>query len=176
MEQQDHGPKIDAAGPLAKVSRKFALPGHFRSCRQAVRNRSGRRSSWNQRAPGRGWLRAVGSHGIRCEKAATKETTTVLLMIRTPNIQSLTEFQRGTKATLALLKKTGDPLVLTVNGRAKAVLQDAAAYQKMLDRIDYLETLEALRKSMKDVEAGRTIPWAEAVKQIRSRRYPRHRG
>jgi PHD/YefM family antitoxin component YafN of YafNO toxin-antitoxin module len=97
-------------------------------------------------------------------------------MIRTFNIQSMTEFQRNTKATLASLKKSGDALVLTVNGRGKAVLQDAAAYQKLLDRIDHLETLEALRKSMKDVEEGRTIPLAEAMKQIRARNRPRHRG
>jgi len=97
-------------------------------------------------------------------------------MIRTFNIQSLTEFQRNTKATLASLKKSGDALVLTVNGRGKAVLQDAAAYQKLLDRIDFLETLEALRKSEEDIKAGRTIPLAEAIKQIRSRRRPRHRG
>jgi prevent-host-death family protein len=90
-------------------------------------------------------------------------------MIRTPNIQSLTEFQRNTKATLDEIARSGDPLVLTVNGRAQAVLQDAAAYQKLLDRIEELEVIEAVRQAEKDIQAGRTIPLADAVKQIRSR-------
>jgi prevent-host-death family protein len=90
-------------------------------------------------------------------------------MIRTPNIQSLTEFQRNTKATLDEIAKSGDPLVLTVNGRAQAVLQDAAAYQRLLDRLDYLETVEAIRESLKDVAEGRTMPLADAVKEVRSR-------
>jgi prevent-host-death family protein len=97
-------------------------------------------------------------------------------MIRTPNIQSMTEFQRNTKATLEAIAQSGDPLVLTVNGRAQAVLQDAAAYQKLLDRLDHLETLEAVRESMEDVAKGRTIPLAEAVKEIRSRIRKRQRG
>ena len=96
-------------------------------------------------------------------------------MIRTPNIQSLTEFQRNTKATLDQIAKSGDPLVLTVNGRAQAVLQDAASYQRLLDRIEELEVLEAVRQAERDIAAGRTIPLADAVKQIRSR-IRRHRG
>lgn len=97
-------------------------------------------------------------------------------MIRTPNIQSLTEFQRNTKETLDQIAKSGDPLVLTVNGRAQAVLQDAASYQRLLDRIEELEVLEAVRQAERDIAAGRTIPLADAVKQIRSRirRRPGH--
>ncbi len=90
-------------------------------------------------------------------------------MIRTPNIQSLTEFQRNTKATLEEIARSGDPLVLTVNGRAQAVLQDAAAYQRLLDKIEELEVIEAVRQAERDIAAGRTIPLADAVKQIRSR-------
>ena len=97
-------------------------------------------------------------------------------MIRTPNILSLTEFQRSTKATLESISKSGEPIVLTVNGRAQAVLQDAAAYQHLLDRIERLETIEAVRRSMKDIEENGTIPLADAANQIRSRRRPRHRG
>jgi prevent-host-death family protein len=88
-------------------------------------------------------------------------------MIRTPNIQSLTEFQRNTKATLDSIAKSGDPLVLTVNGRAQAVLQDAAAYQKLLDRIEHFEAIEAIRESMKEFAEGKGMPLKDAVKQVR---------
>jgi len=97
-------------------------------------------------------------------------------MIRTPNIQSMTEFQRNTKATLESLAKSGDPLVLTVNGRAQAVLQDASAYQRLLDRLDQLETLEAVREGYKDIQEGRSMSLTDAAKEIRDRLRARRRG
>lgn len=97
-------------------------------------------------------------------------------MIRTPNIQSMTEFQRNTKATLEAIAKSGDPLVLTVNGRAQAVLQDAKAYQRLLDRLDHLETLDAVREGYRDVQEGRTMSLTDAAKEIRSRLRTRRRG
>lgn len=97
-------------------------------------------------------------------------------MIRTPNIQSLTEFQRNTRSTLESIAKSGEPLVLTVNGRAQAVLQDAVAYQALLDRLELLEATETIRRSLKEIAEGKAVPLADAVKQVRSRRRPRHRG
>ena len=55
-----------------------------------------------------------------------------------PNVNrifSLTEFQRRAKEFLAMLKDTRVPLVLTVNGKAMVVVQDAPTYQEMVDRI-----------------------------------------
>ena len=97
-------------------------------------------------------------------------------MIRTPNILSLTEFQRSTKATLEAISKTGEPLVLTVNGRGQAVLQDATSYQKLLDRLVRLEALEAVRQSMKEIAEGKGTPLADAMKQVRARIRTRRRG
>ena len=97
-------------------------------------------------------------------------------MIRTPNIQSMTEFQRNTKATLESLAKSGDPLVLTVNGRAQAVLQDAAAYQRLLDRLEHFEAIEAIRESMKELAEGKGVPLKDAMKQVREQIRSRRRG
>ena len=49
------------------------------------------------------------------------------------NITSLSNFQRNTRELVQRLRDTGRPLVLTVNGRASLVVQDAAAYQHLLD-------------------------------------------
>ena len=49
------------------------------------------------------------------------------------DIQSLSTFKRDTAKVAARLKQTGKPLVLTVNGKAEMVVQDAAAYQRLLD-------------------------------------------
>ena len=56
-------------------------------------------------------------------------------MIALQDIRSLTDFQRNTKAHLRRLKSSGRPIVLTVNGRAELIVQDAAAFEDMLDAI-----------------------------------------
>ena len=47
------------------------------------------------------------------------------------------------------MKKTGRPLVLTVNGKAEAVRVDAAAYQQVADQLD---AIAAIREGLADVE------------------------
>ena len=93
-------------------------------------------------------------------------------MIDLKEIHPLTDFQRNTKAHLKRLKKTGRPQVLTVNGRAEVVVQDAAAYQKLLETVDRAEALEGVRRGLEDVKAGRTRPLAEAIDEL-GRRYER---
>ena len=56
-------------------------------------------------------------------------------MIALEDIRSLTDFQRNTKAHLKRLKATGRPEVLTVNGKAELIVQNAAAYEETLDAI-----------------------------------------
>jgi prevent-host-death family protein len=51
----------------------------------------------------------------------------------TKDIQSLTTFRRRSGDFMKQLKKTKRPVVLTVNGKAQAVVQDAEAYQRLLD-------------------------------------------
>lgn len=75
------------------------------------------------------------------------------------DIRSMSDFKRKTTELLGRLKKTGHPLVLTINGRAEVVVQDAEAYQELLDRV---ETIEALQRGFADVTAGRVKP-ARAV-------------
>ena len=73
------------------------------------------------------------------------------------DIDSLSEFKRNTKAFMARLKKTRSPVVLTVNGRAAVVVQDAAAYQEMMDREEREEMEAFLRESIADADSGRTV-------------------
>ena len=60
-------------------------------------------------------------------------------MIKIEDILSLTEFHRRSKEHIARLRATGRPEVLTVNGRAELVVQDAAAYQHLLERLQRYE-------------------------------------
>lgn len=54
-------------------------------------------------------------------------------MIKIQDILSLTEFHRHTREHIARLRATGRPQVLTVNGKAELVVQDASAYQHLLE-------------------------------------------
>jgi prevent-host-death family protein len=60
-------------------------------------------------------------------------------MIRVDDFGSLTDFHRNTKAHLEKLRRTGRPELLTVNGKAVVVVQNAAAYQRLLETLDKLK-------------------------------------
>ena len=52
------------------------------------------------------------------------------------DIHSLSDFKRKTAKFRTRLKKTGNPVVLTINGKAEMIVQDAASYQRLLDRAE----------------------------------------
>ena len=82
------------------------------------------------------------------------------------DIQSLTVFKRNTSTLIKQLKKSGHPIFLTVNGKAEVVVQNAEAYQEILDR---LETIEGIRRGVADMEAGRTIPSDQVHAEMRKK-------
>ena len=84
-------------------------------------------------------------------------------------IDSLTNFKRQTAEYLERLHRSGEPVVLTVNGRAQVVVQDAAAYQRLVDaaaKADREQTIAAVRQGLADVKAGRTKPARAALKAL----------
>ncbi len=85
----------------------------------------------------------------------------------TEDIQALTTFRNNSVAFLQHLKKTKRPLVLTVNGKAAAVVQDAAAYQRLLDIAAQADTAEGIRQGREDVAKGRTRPARDALALFR---------
>ena len=77
------------------------------------------------------------------------------------DIHPLTDFKRHTPDFLRQLKETGHPLVLTVNGKAEIVVQDAKSYQRLIDLADRLETIQAVREGLESVERGEGKPMDE---------------
>ena len=53
---------------------------------------------------------------------------------------------------------------MLVNGRAELVVQDAAAYQALLDRV---EAIEGIQRGLADVKAGRTRPARKVLARLR---------
>ena len=85
----------------------------------------------------------------------------------TRDIQALTTFRNHSAAMLRHLKKTKRPVVLTVNGKAAAVVQDAAAYQRLLDIAAQADVDEGIRQGREDVAKGRVSPARKALKSFR---------
>jgi PHD/YefM family antitoxin component YafN of YafNO toxin-antitoxin module len=86
------------------------------------------------------------------------------------DIHSLSDFKRNTSAFLDRMRGSSRPLILTINGKAELVVQDAASYQKLLDRVDELEALESIKRGLADVEAGRVTPLSRFEGEFRKKR------
>jgi prevent-host-death family protein len=86
------------------------------------------------------------------------------------DIRSLSDFKRHTGEFLEQIRGSGHPLVLTINGKAELIVQDAASYQKLLRRVDELEALEGIKRGVADVEAGRVRPLRQFEKEFRRKR------
>jgi prevent-host-death family protein len=85
------------------------------------------------------------------------------------DIHSLNDFKRKTSEFLERMRGSGHPVVLTINGKAELVVQDAASYQKLLDRVDEREALAGIKRGLADVKAGRVTPLKEFEKQFRKK-------
>jgi prevent-host-death family protein len=79
----------------------------------------------------------------------------------TSDIQSLTTFRRRSGDFMKQLRKTKRPVVLTVKGKAAAVVQDAAAYQRLLDIAATASAEEGIRQGLEEVKQGKGRPARE---------------
>ena len=86
------------------------------------------------------------------------------------NIHSLTDFKRRTPAFLREMKKSRQPVVLTVNGKAQVVVQDAASYQRMLEQAERMETLAAIKRGLRSMKKGKGKPADQVFIDIEKKR------
>jgi prevent-host-death family protein len=79
----------------------------------------------------------------------------------TKDIQSLTTFRRRSGDFMKQLKKSKRPVVLTVKGKAAAIVQDAEAYQRLLDIAAVADAEEGIRQGLESAKKGKTRPARE---------------
>ncbi len=84
----------------------------------------------------------------------------------TKDIQPLTTFRRRSGQFLKQIKKSKRPVVLTVNGKAAAVVQDAEAYQRLLDIAARADAREGIRQGLEDARKGRSRPAGEFFREF----------
>lgn len=85
------------------------------------------------------------------------------------DIHSLSDFKRRTNGFVSQMRKSGRPVVLTINGKAELVVQDASSYQSLLDQIDELQALEGIKRGAADLEASRITTLAQFEKEFRKK-------
>jgi PHD/YefM family antitoxin component YafN of YafNO toxin-antitoxin module len=83
------------------------------------------------------------------------------------DIDSLSNFKRNTVRFLEQLRESGEPVVLTINGKAELVVQDAKSYQKLLDLAERVEAMEAIREGMKELDEGKGISLEEFREHVK---------
>jgi len=86
-------------------------------------------------------------------------------------IRSMTEFKQNSTEILNYIKKTHNPTVLTVNGRAEAVLLDPKLYQEMLEKVDMADSARQLEEALIDMKKNRDkcIPAKKVFRDLRKK-------
>lgn len=94
-------------------------------------------------------------------------------MLDVRNIHPLDHFKRQTTEFRERLKATGQPEVLTVDGRAELVVQDAGAYQDLVQELQTLRQARVeefrgkVRIGLAQAERGDVVDGAKAVADAR---------
>lgn len=89
--------------------------------------------------------------------------------LRTSEIDSLTNFQKNAKQFVGHLEETGEPMVLTVNGKAKLVVQSSEAYQQILDELERVRLIEAVKLGLEQAEQGLGLSAEEVFEKMKAK-------
>ncbi len=81
------------------------------------------------------------------------------------DIRPITDLKKHTRELIDQVRRTGRPLILTVNGRADAVLLDAKTYEKHLKASNLAQLLA---EGEADIAAGRTRPIRAFLREFKN--------
>ncbi len=69
-------------------------------------------------------------------------------------MQTLAEFRQDTEQHIYNLKESGDPVLLTVDGKPAVVVQDVRAYDHLLQALEKAEAYSGIRKGLSSMAKG----------------------
>jgi prevent-host-death family protein len=81
-------------------------------------------------------------------------------------VKPISYLKANAAEVLDRLTEQREPMVITQNGEAKAVIQDVASYEETQET---LALLKILALGNREIEAGKTQPLADVVKRLRSK-------
>lgn len=84
--------------------------------------------------------------------------------------QTLAEFAEHADELIAKVRRTKQPIILTVDGMPAVVVQDPESFQHLAESSEYHDTVEALRPAIADMaHPDRWIDSKDAFELIRDR-------
>jgi prevent-host-death family protein len=93
----------------------------------------------------------------------------------TRDIHSLSTFKRDTAKLVRQMKRTKEPVVLTVNGKAELVVQDAQSYQELLEAKDRIEAIEGIKRGLESMKQNAGKPAERFFQELfAEKRIPDH--
>ena len=81
-------------------------------------------------------------------------------------VKSISYLKANATEVLATLNEVREPMVITQNGEAKAVIQDVTSYEQTQETLALLKIL-ALRR--REIDSGKVSPAAEVMKRLRAK-------
>ena len=81
-------------------------------------------------------------------------------------VKSISYLKANATEVLATLNEVREPMVITQNGEAKAVIQDVTSYEETQETLALLKIL-ALRR--REIDSGKVSPAAEVMKRLRAK-------
>ncbi len=84
-------------------------------------------------------------------------------MFTMDSIHPVSDFSRKPAEYIKRLKKTRQPEILTVNGKAEVVVQDAQAYEEMMGLLNTIKTVNASAESF---DRGEGKPVEQAFSEL----------
>ena len=88
-------------------------------------------------------------------------------MLDAREIYPLSDFQRNARLFIEQMHESHKPIVLTVNGKAAVIMQDADSYQELLDELALARSAATIRQAMAEVAAGKDRDAVEALEELR---------
>ncbi len=85
----------------------------------------------------------------------------------TEDIRSITDLKRNTNSVLDQIHKTKRPVILTVNGKAEAVLVDAKEYEKITNAFNLLKLLAAAEEDIKGKKYSKATDFFQEFKRAK---------
>ena len=81
-------------------------------------------------------------------------------------VKPISYLKANAAEVLAKLAENQEPMVITQNGEAKAVIQDVGSYEQTQET---LALLKLLALGQQEIEAGRTKPARAVIERLRSK-------
>ncbi len=87
-------------------------------------------------------------------------------MPRATRIKPISYFKANAAEIIQELNEVGEPMIITQNGEAKAIVQDIVSYEKTQETLALLKILALGEQQVKE---GKTVPAAKAMRRFRER-------